>query len=110
LPAAISTTPILATFETAGYRSVIVSESFARRYSGGRSPIGHRVGVGNLPDTITNIGIVGDGPGVQFRSLRDDRQPQHAFLSFAQTAPLARNGAFYLKVRGEPESSEDSPH
>ena len=37
--------------ETTGFRSVIVNESFARRYFGGRNPVGRRVGIGNQPDT-----------------------------------------------------------
>jgi predicted permease len=87
------------------YRSIIVNESFARRYFGGRSPIGHRVGVGNQPSTVTNIEIVGMVRDFSFRSLRDDQEPAHAFFPFAQTGALAGNGAFYVKVRGEPESA-----
>jgi predicted permease len=91
--------------ERTGFRAVIVNQSFARRYFGSQSPIGHRVGVGNQPDTPTPIEIVGVINDLSFRSLRDDREPEHAFFPFAQTGPLAGNGTFYLKVRGEPESA-----
>jgi predicted permease len=90
--------------EKAGYRSIVVNESFARRYFGGRSPIGHRVGVGVQPDTKTTIEIVGMVRDFSFRYLRDDEVPEHAFFPFAQTGPLAGNGTFYLKLRAEPES------
>lgn len=91
--------------EKTGFRSVIVNESFARRYFGGSSPVGHRVGVGNQPNTPTTIEIVGLVRDVSFRFVRDDGEPEHVFFPFAQTGPLAGNGTFYLKVRGEPESA-----
>jgi putative ABC transport system permease protein len=91
--------------EKAGYRSIIVNESFARRYFGNRSPIGQRVGVGNQPDTKTTIEIVGMIKDFSFRYLRDDEEPEHVFFPFAQTGPLAGNGAFYVRVRGEPASA-----
>jgi predicted permease len=91
--------------EKAGYRAVIVNESFARRYFGSRRAIGRRVGVGNQPDTITSIEIVGVVKDISFRFVRADDEPEHVFFPFAQTGPLAGNGTFYLKVRGEPESA-----
>ncbi len=91
--------------EKTGVRSIIVNESFARRYFGGRNPVGHRVGVGNQPDTPTTIEIVGMVKDVSFRFVRDDREPEHAFFPFAQTGPLAGNGTLYLRVRGEPDAA-----
>ena len=89
--------------DTAGVRSIIVNESFARRYLGGRSPVGHRVGVGNRPDTATTIEIVGLVNDFNARYVRD--AAEQLFLPFAQTGELAGDGAFYLRVRGEPESA-----
>lgn len=91
--------------EKTGYRSVIVNESFARRYFGGGNPVGHLVGVGDRPETITSIEIVGMIQDFSFRYVRDDEEPEHVFFPFAQTGPLAGNGAIYLKVRGKPESA-----
>jgi ABC-type antimicrobial peptide transport system permease subunit len=91
--------------EKTGFRSVIVNESFARRYFDGRSPVGHRVGVGNQPNTETNIEIVGMVKDFTFRFIRDDQEPEHLFFPFAQAGPLAGNGTIYLRVRGEPESA-----
>jgi predicted permease len=88
-----------------GFRSIIVNETFARRYFGGRSPVGHRVGIGNQPDTPTNIEIVGLVRDFSFRSVRNDPEPEHVFFPFARTGPLAGNGTFFLKVRGEPGST-----
>jgi putative ABC transport system permease protein len=91
--------------EKAGYRAIIVNESFARRYFGNLSPIGRRVGQGNQPDTITSIEIVGVVKDISFRFVRNDQEPEHVFFPFAGTGPLAGNGSFYLRVRGAPESA-----
>jgi predicted permease len=91
--------------ETAGYRAVIVNENFARRYFAGRSPVGHRVGVGTQPNIPASIEIVGMVKDFSFRFLRDDAEPEHVFFPFAQTGPLAGNGTFYIKVRDEPASA-----
>ena len=65
--------------EKTGFRTIIVNESFARRYFGGRSPIGERVGVGSRPDTKTTIEIVGMVRDFSFRFLREDSEPEHVF-------------------------------
>lgn len=94
--------------EETGIRSVVVNESFAKRYFGSRSPVGRRVGAGTRPETPTNIEIVGVVTDFSRRLLREDRQPEHVFVPFAQTGSLAGDGTFYLKVRGEPESAISS--
>jgi predicted permease len=94
--------------EKTGYRSIVVNESFARRYFGGRSPVGHFVGIGNQPDTATTIEIVGMVKDFTFRFVRDDREPEHLFFPFAEAGPLAGNGTFYVKVRGAPDSVSGS--
>jgi predicted permease len=84
-----------------GERSVIVNESFARRYFGDRSPIGHRVGLSNRPDTPTNIEIVGVVKDFSYRNLRE--HTEQAFLALFEGA--GTGGTFYLRVRGRPESA-----
>jgi predicted permease len=91
--------------EETGIRSVIVNESFARRYFDRRSPMGHRLGVGTQPDTPTNIEIVGVVDDFSRRSLREDAAPEHIFFPFAQTGELAGDGTVYVRVRGAPESA-----
>jgi predicted permease len=91
--------------EKAGYRAIIVNETFARRYFGNLSPIGRRVGQGNQPNTVTSIEIVGVVKDISFRFVRNDQEPEHVFFPFAETGPLAGNGTFYLKARGAPEST-----
>ena len=88
--------------DTAGYRSVIVNESFARRYFNGRNPVGSYIGLSNRPDTPTNIEIIGLVEDISYRSLRLT-ESEHIFLPFWDAQ--AENGAFYVKVRGQPESA-----
>jgi predicted permease len=83
------------------YRSVIVSESFARRYFGDRNPVGYRVGMGSQPDVVTSTEIIGVVKGFTRRSLRDDSE--QAFMPFWDRA--SGGGAFYARVHGDPEAA-----
>jgi predicted permease len=87
------------------WRSVIVNESFARRYFKGRSPVGVRLGTGNRPDTATDIEIIGVVRDFSRRSLRDEELEQ-AFFPFWDNQ--SGDGAFYVKTRGNPEAAFDS--
>lgn len=84
------------------YRSVIVNESFARKYFGNRSPIGQRLGLGNSPTTPTNLEIIGVVQDVSYRTIRET-QPEHIFLPFGGPGALSADGVFFLRVRGAPE-------
>ena len=88
--------------EPTPWRSVVVNESFARRYFKGRSPVGQRLGTGNRPDTETNIEIIGVVGDFSRRSLRD-QEIEQAFFPFWDNQ--SGDGAFYLKTRGRPESA-----
>jgi predicted permease len=96
--------------EKTGVRSVIVNESFVRRYFGSDNPVGRRVGEGTQPDTETNIEIVGVVNDFSRRFLRDDANPEHIFIPFGQTGELAGDGTFYVRVRGDPESAFATIH
>jgi predicted permease len=88
--------------ETPSFRSAIVNESFARRYFGDRDPVGHRLGIGDTPETPTDIEIVGVVEDLSYISLRQ-RETEHLFLPFWDRQ--AEDGTFYLRVRGAPESA-----
>ena len=87
---------------TVGYRSIIVNESFAKRYLGGRNPVGLRVGFGNRPETTTNVEVIGVIEDLSYISLRLAER-EHIFLPFWDQG--AEDGTVYLKVRGDPESA-----
>jgi hypothetical protein len=83
------------------YRSVIVSESFARRYFGGRNPVGYRVGFGSHPDVVTTTEIIGVVKGFTRRSLRDESE--QAFVPYWDRG--TGGGTFYVRVHGDPEAA-----
>ena len=85
-----------------GYRLAIVNESFARRYFKDRSPIGHRLGLGNRPDAVTNIEIIGVVKDIGFRNLRDTETEKVYFHFWDRDSD---GGTFYLRLRGSGDSA-----
>jgi len=97
-------TPDNAGFSTpdnAGYRSAIVSESFVKRYLGGRDPLGVRISQGTGPNVKPTTEIVGVMSDFSYRGIREDSE--QAYFPFYESEHPA--GTFYAKVRGTPESS-----
>jgi predicted permease len=82
-------------------RMAIVNEAFARRYFGGRSPVGARVGPGNRPDTTTDIEIVGVVREISRVNMRD-RDLDQIFYNFWDNQ--SENGTFFVRVRN-PETA-----
>jgi predicted permease len=86
---------------TLGYRSAIVNENFAKRYFGDRNPIGARLGLGEAPDTRTEIEIVGVVKTFTYRGLRvDDDQ---AFFPLLEGLP--RGSGFFVRTRTHSQSA-----
>ena len=83
-------------------RTVIVNESFARRYFKGRSPIGARMGFGAGTNTAADIEIIGVVKDFSRRSLRD-AEVEQAFLPFWMRD--SDDGTFYVRVRGGAEAA-----
>jgi predicted permease len=84
------------------FKTVIVNETLAKRYFGGRSPVGARIGAGNRPDTKTNIEIIGVVRDVSRRTLRDQHVYQ-VFYNFWDNQ--SENGTFYVRARGSVASA-----
>jgi predicted permease len=84
-----------------GYRSAIVSESFVKRYLGGRNPLGLLICEGTGPDAKPNIQIVGVMSNFSYRGLREDA-PQ-AYFPYLEGNDAA--GTFYVKVHGDPDAA-----
>jgi ABC-type antimicrobial peptide transport system permease subunit len=61
--------------------------------------------VGNQPNTATTIEIVGMVKDFSFRVVRADDEPDHVFFPFADSGPLAGNGVFFVKTRGDQTSA-----
>ena len=86
-----------------GYRSIIVSESFARRYFGDLNPIGHRLAMSVRPGVPTTIEIIGVVRGFSRRTMRDYRDDiEQAFIPYWDGE--TDGGAFYVRARSTPES------
>jgi predicted permease len=79
------------------YRTVIVSESFVRRYFKDRDPIGAFIGMGDRPNTKTTIEIIGVVNDFSRRSLRD-QQVETIFLQYFDNQ--SADGTFYVRIRG----------
>src|SRR4030095_14926627 len=84
------------------YRTAIINESFARRYFKDRMPVGHRLGLGNRPDAVTNIEIIGVVKDIGFRDLRDTERDKVYFHFWDRDSD---GGTFYVKVRGGGDSA-----
>jgi len=84
------------------YQSVIVSESFMRRYFKDQNPIGAHIGMGNRPDTKTTIEIIGVVKDFSRRTLRDE-QVETIFLQYFDSQ--SADGTFYVRIRGNAESA-----
>ena len=84
------------------YRSVIVSESFVRRYFNDQNPIGAHIGMGDRPDTKTTIEIIGVVRDFSRRTLRD-QQVETIFLQYFDNQ--SADGTFYVRIRGSAESA-----
>jgi predicted permease len=88
--------------EPRAYRSVIVNESFARRYFTDQDPVGARLGLGVRPDTRTDIEIIGVVKDFSRRTLRDE-QLEIIFLPYWDQD--SSDGTFYVRVRGSAEAA-----
>ena len=86
-------------------RTVIVNESFARRYFKGRSPIGASMGFGAGINTVTDVEIIGVVKDFSRRNLRD-AEVEQAFLPFWMRD--SDDGTFYMRVRGGAEAASAS--
>ena len=84
------------------YRTVIVSESFVRRYFQDQNPIGARIGLGNRPDTKTTIEVIGVVKDFSRRTLRDE-QVETIFLQYFDNQ--SGDGTFYVRIRGRAETA-----
>jgi predicted permease len=58
--------------------TIIVNETFAKKYFAGRSPLGRHIGMGLDPDTKLDMEIIGVVKDIKYTNLRDDI-PEQAF-------------------------------
>jgi predicted permease len=64
--------------------SVIVNETFARKYFPGGSPLGYHLGWGDGPDTVFDMEIVGVVEDAKYEDLRDE-VPRQVYVTYTQS-------------------------
>ena len=85
-----------------GRRVMIVNETFVKRYMGGRSPLGMRIGVGSGLDVKPEIEIVGVVSNISYRGMREEWEQAY----FPIVSDGFYEGAnFYVKLQGTPEAA-----
>ncbi len=87
-----------------GRRSAIVNEALAKRYLGGRNPLGVRICEGSGPDAKPNIEIIGVVSDFSYRGIRE--KSEQAYFSIFEGDDAG--GTFYVRVRGTPERAFQS--
>ena len=83
------------------YRQAVVNETFAKRYFGGASPVGRRIGIGEDPGTPMPIEIVGLAKDAHYAAVREEPRPQ-VFFPYLQAT--MENVSVYVRTRKEPEA------
>jgi predicted permease len=61
--------------------TIIINESFAKKYFAGRSPLGLHLGFGSDPGTKTDMEIIGVVKDIKYTSLRDEI-PVQAYIPY----------------------------
>jgi predicted permease len=85
------------------YKVAIVNESYAKRYFGGRSPIGRHIGFGLNPGTKTPIEIIGVVKDSKYTGVRDD-VPQQVFFAFMEN-DNAGGAVNYVRTTTQPDAA-----
>ena len=68
--------------------TIIINETFARRFFAGRNPIGLHLGFGSDPGTHTDMEVIGVVKDVKYTNLRDEIPPQ-GFIPYMGTHSLS---------------------
>ena len=76
-------------------RSAIVNRAFVERYLRGSNPVGMRFGLGDGPDVVPDIEIVGVVQSFRDRTLREDAP----LIFFSMWEAFIGQGTFYVRAR-----------
>ncbi len=81
--------------------TVMINETFARKFFAGRDPIGRHLGFGSDPGTKTDMEVIGVVKDIKYTDLRDEIPPQ-AYIPY-----LASRGAggmtVYVRTTADPK-------
>ncbi len=85
-----------------GHRVAIVNEAFVKRYMGGRSPLGARIGEGSGLDVKADTEIVGVVSNISYRGIRQDWE--QAYFPIVSDK-FYEAGAFYVRIHGSSDAA-----
>jgi predicted permease len=81
--------------------TVIINESFAKKYFPGRSPLGLHLGFGSDPGTKTDMEIIGVVKDIKYTNLRDEI-PVQAYIPYLASTYVG-DMTVYLRTKLEPK-------
>ena len=81
--------------------TIIINESFAKKYFAGRNPLGLHLGFGSDPGTKTDMEIIGVVKDIKYTSLRDEI-PVQAYLPYL-ASPFVSDMTVYLRTTLDPK-------
>ena len=81
--------------------TVMINDSFAKKYFAGRNPIGLHIGFGSDPNTRTDMEVIGVVKDVKYTNLRDKIPPQ-AYVPYASEHQPS-GVTFYIRTVADPK-------
>ena len=80
--------------------TVMINESFAKKYFAGRNPVGRHVGFGSDPGTPADMEVIGVVKDIKYTNLRDEIPPQ-AYLPYLASRYVG-GMVIYVRTVGDP--------
>jgi len=81
--------------------TIIINESFAKKYFAGRNPLGLHLGYGTDPGTKTDIEVIGIVKDIKYMNLRDEI-PAQAYLPYLAERLIA-GMTVYVRTNLDPQ-------
>ncbi|HEX3118068.1 MAG TPA: ABC transporter permease [Candidatus Acidoferrum sp.] len=82
--------------------TVMINETFARKFFAGRDPIGRHLGFGSDPGTKTDMEIIGVVKDIKYTSLRDEIPPQ-AYIPYLASRGIG-GMTVYVRTTADPKA------
>lgn len=80
--------------------TVMINESFAKKYFAGRNPVGLHIGFGSDPGTPADMEVIGVVKDIKYTNLRDEIPPQ-AYLPYLASRYVG-GMVIYARTVGDP--------
>jgi predicted permease len=80
--------------------TIMINESFAKKYFAGRNPVGMHIGFGSDPGTPPDMEVIGVVKDIKYTNLRDEIPPQ-AYLPYLASRYVG-GMVIYVRTVGDP--------